>query len=263
MTTRITWPDAGVAADLAALRAQGPLTHCLTNLVAAGFTANVLLALGASPAMVENAEESAEFAALAGGVLANLGTLSAERDQALRSATAGAKAAGTPWVLDPVAAGALSYRTRLATDLLDNGPAIVRGNASELLSLAGAEGSAGKGVESLASSADAVEGARAFAEQWRCVVAVSGEVDYVTDGTQIVEVSGGDPLMTRVTGVGCALGATMAAFLAVAETPLRAAVAASAVFAEAGSTAGRDCGGPGSFSVSFLDELFRLRVDQP
>lgn len=150
MTDRLNGPESpdareasGTAAreDLAALRQHGPLTRCLTNVVAAQLSANVLLALGASPVMVENAEESAEFAGLAGGVLANLGTLSTERDQALRSATGGARAAGTPWVLDPVAVGALAYRTELARELLGNRPSIIRGNASEVLSLAGADGS--------------------------------------------------------------------------------------------------------------------------
>ncbi len=260
MTVRFPWPDAAVATDLAALRRTGPLTHCLTNVVAAGFTANVLLALGASPVMVENAEESADLAGMAGGVLANLGTLSEERDRALRLATAGATAASTPWVLDPVAVGALRYRTKLAADLLENAPAIVRGNASEVLSLAGSDGSAGKGVESLAGSAEAVDAARTFAADRSMVVAVSGEVDYVTDGDSVVEVPGGHPLMTKVTGVGCALGAAMAAFLAVSDSPLQAAVSASAVFAVAGDNAAR-ASGPGGFEIAFRDELYGLETE--
>lgn len=264
MSNSVTWPDGPAPADLAALRSAGPLTHCLTNVVAAPLSANVLLALGAAPVMVENAEESADFAGLASGVLANLGTLSAERDRALRSAAAGAKGAGTPWVLDPVAAGALSYRTNLAADLVEQRPSVLRGNASEVLSLAGgAVGAAGKGVESLAASGEAVDAAREFAGQRGCVVAVSGEVDYLTDGSEVVEVPGGHPLMTRVTGVGCALGATTAAFLAVAPTPLRAATSASAVFAAAGERAARSCSGPGTFEPAFLDALHALGAEEP
>jgi len=214
-------------------------------------------ALGAAPVMVENAAESADFAGLASGVLANLGTLSAERDRALRQAAAGAKGAGTPWVLDPVAAGALPYRTNLAAELVEQRPAILRGNASEVLSLTGA-GAAGKGVESLAGSGEAVDAAREFAGQRGCVVAVSGEVDYVTDGSEVVAVPGGHPLMTRVTGVGCALGATMAALLPVAASPLRAATSASAVFAAAGQRAAGSCSGPGTFEPAFLDALHAL-----
>ena len=258
MSSSLTWTSGRAPADLAAVRAEGPLTHCLTNVVAAPLSANVLLALGAAPVMVENAEESADFAGLASGVLANLGTLSAERDRALRLAAGGADSAGTPWVLDPVAAGALAYRTNLAVDLVAQRPSVLRGNASEVLSLTGAADSAGKGVESVAGSGEAVDAAREFAARHGCVVAVSGEVDYVTDGAEVVEVPGGHPLMTRVTGVGCALGATMAAFLAVAPTPLRAAASASAVFAEAGARAGRGCSGPGTFEPAFLDALHAL-----
>ena len=165
----------GIDRDVAALRAQAPLVHCLTNVVAAGFSANALLALGASPAMVENAEESADFAALAGAVLANLGTLSEERDRALRAATGAARESATPWVLDPVAVGALRHRTELAADLMRARPAVVRGNAAEVLALAGRTG-AGKGVESLAGSEQAVDTAREFATEHGCVVAVSGEM---------------------------------------------------------------------------------------
>lgn len=256
MTTHVYWPD--TVADLAMLRSGAPLTHCLTNVVVAGFTANALLALGASPAMVENAEEAAEVAAAAGAVLANLGTLSGERDAALRSATAGAREASTPWVLDPVAAGMSSYRSKLAADLVAERPAIVRGNASEVLSLAGAEGAAGRGVDSLADSSEAVDAARAFAAVHGFVVAVSGVTDYITDGDRVVEVPGGHELMSRVTGMGCALGATMAAMLAVADSPLRAAVSASVAFAEAGERAERVSSGPGGFAVAFLDSLYEL-----
>lgn len=256
MTAPVHWPS--TVADLGALRARSPLTHCVTNIVVAGFTANVLLALGASPAMVENLEEAADVAGTAGGFLANLGTLSSERDAALRAAAAGARAGSTPWVLDPVAAGMSSYRTKLAADLVREQPAVVRGNASEVLSLAGADGSAGRGVDSLADSAEAVDLARAYARSHGFVVAVSGVTDYITDGEQVVPVAGGHPLMTRVTGVGCALGATMAAMLAVSPSPLSAAISASTVFAEAGERAARASDGPGSFAVAFLDALYVL-----
>ncbi|MDP9398859.1 MAG: hydroxyethylthiazole kinase, partial [Actinomycetota bacterium] len=137
-----------VAAILDRLRERTPLVHCMTNIVVAGFTANVLLAVGASPAMVENVDESADFAAVADALLINLGTLSQERVTAMRAAAAAASGAGTPWVLDPVAVGALAPRTRLAGDLLTHQPTVVRGNPSEVLSLAGIAGAAGRGVDS-------------------------------------------------------------------------------------------------------------------
>ncbi|NTW39987.1 MAG: hydroxyethylthiazole kinase, partial [Cellulomonadaceae bacterium] len=202
------------------LRRNGPLVHCMTNIVVAGFTANVLLAVGASAAMVENSEESAEFAEVADAVLVNLGTLSPDRVVAMRGAVQAAGRARTPWVLDPVAVGALGYRTRFAAELVACGPAVVRGNASEILSLAGAAGSAGRGVDSSATSAEALEHASELALRMRTTVAVSGAVDYLTDGTHVLEVRSGHEIMTRVTGVGCALGALVAACCAVESSPL-------------------------------------------
>ncbi len=257
MTTNYGWPDAGIANDLAALRRLAPLTHCITNVVAAGFTANVLLAAGASPAMVEALEEVEAFAAIASGLLINVGTVNAHSAAAMTAAAAAARRAGTPWVLDPVAAGALGFRTRLAGELLAQRPAIVRGNASEILALAGAAGG-GKGVDSTADSSDALPRARELAARSGAVVAVSGVVDYITDGEKTVAVRGGHVLMTKVTGVGCALGALMAAFLSSAASPLEAATSASAVLAAAAERAAREANGPGSFAVALLDQLWLL-----
>jgi len=239
-----------VKADVALLRAKAPLTHCLTNFVAAGFTANVLLALGASPAMVIAAEEVQAFAARADGVLINLGTITAVSAAAMELTAA----AGTPWVLDPVAAGVLAFRTGVATSLLRHRPAIIRGNASEILALAGLEGR-GRGVESTAPSSAAVEAAKALALRSGSVVAVSGATDYVTDGAELLEITGGHPIMTRVVGTGCSLGAAMAAFLGAGVPPMQAAATASAVFAYAGERAAAQSRGTGSFAVAFVDEL--------
>jgi hydroxyethylthiazole kinase len=240
------------------LRRSSPLVHCMTNIVVAGFTANVLLAVGAAPAMVENAEESAEFARNADSVLVNFGTLSAERVTAMRAAVSAAADAGTPWVLDPVAVGALAYRTRLATELLAGGPAVIRGNASEILSLAGAADSAGRGVDSTIASGDALERAAELARRSRTTVAVSGAVDYITDGATVLEVHTGHPLMTRVTGVGCALGALVAACCAVETSPMLAAGAATTILTVAAEVAALASSGPGSFAVGLLDALANL-----
>jgi len=223
----------------------------------AGFTANVLLALGASPAMVLATEEAADFAAAADGLLINVGTVTSAEAAAMTAAARSAHSAGTPWVLDPVAVGRLRYRTQLVADLVRYEPTVIRGNASEILSLTGAPGG-GKGPDSTADSSDAISGARALARHTGCVVAVSGAVDYVTDGEEIVEVPGGHVLLTKVTGTGCALGAVMAAFLAATDTALDAAVSASAVFAAVGERAGEQARGPGSMASALLDNLYLL-----
>lgn len=247
--------DVEIAAAIADVRRSSPLIHCITNIVVAGFSANVLLAIGASPAMVENAEESKEFAAIASALLINLGTLSSERVQAMRAAARSAEAAGTPWVLDPVAVGALSFRTEFAKTLLEFHPSVIRGNASEIMSLAGAQGASGKGVDSTALSDDALIAAKSLASASKCVVAVSGAIDYVVDESKVIAVPGGHELMTKVTGIGCALGAVMAAYCAVMDDALMAATCASALVAKAGERAGHDNPGPGTFALRFIDQL--------
>ncbi|MBX5440258.1 MAG: hydroxyethylthiazole kinase [Solirubrobacteraceae bacterium] len=257
MATTRAWPDPAVAADLRALRERAPLTHCLTNVVVTNVTANVLLAAGAAPAMVPAVEEAGPFAQAADALLVNVGTVTAADAAAMRAAVAAAGEAGTPWVLDPVAVGALPLRTGLARELAARRPAVVRGNGSEILALAGAAGG-GRGVDSTVGSEAALDAARGLAAETGAVVAVSGAVDRITDGERVVEVPGGHVLLTRVTGAGCALGALMAAFLAVSATPLDAAVAASAVMKAAGERAAAGARGPGSFAVALLDELALL-----
>jgi len=259
VTTERSWPHPEVAADLAEVRRQAPLTHCITNRVADNFTANVLLAVGASPAMIVTAEEAKGFAALAHALLVNVGTITPPDAQAMQVAAAAAQAAGKPWVLDPVGAGALPYRTGVVTELLRHRPTIIRGNASEILAVAGAAGG-GKGVESTAGSGEALPRARELAARFGSVVAVSGAVDYVTDGTEVISIPGGNALVTRVTATGCALGAVMAAAAGAGATPLRAAVAASVLFKVSAERAGRAAAGLGSFAVAFLDQLSQLGV---
>ena len=242
---------------LDAVRERVPLVHCITNVVVTNVTANGLLAVGASPAMVENAEESADFARIADGLLINLGTLSRERAEAMPLAAAAAQDAGKPWVLDPVAVGALAFRTTLAAELLEHRPAVVRGNASEVLALAGASG-AGRGVDSTASSESAVDAARELARRTGGAVAVSGEVDQVTDGDTLVRVSNGSPLLTRVTGAGCLLGALVAACAGTGASPLDAAVAATGILTVAADVAAETSTAPGSFAVGLVDALFTL-----
>lgn len=256
MTSSVTSQD--LADALGALREVPPLVQCLTNTVAAGWTANVLLAVGAAPAMVDNPREAREFAAIAGGVLVNLGTPYDETTHAMHLAVAGATRSKTPWVLDPVAAGAVGWRTSVAHQLLREGrPAIIRGNASEILAMAG--GSGGRGVESVDTPEAAGVVAKDLANRQHSVVAVSGASDYITDGSQVVRLSNGHPWLTRVTGVGCALGALMAAFAAVVPEPMVAAAAATATLTVAADAAAPQSRGPGSFAVALLDELFLLQ----
>ena len=244
-------------AALEALRAQAPLVHCITNYVAMNIAANVTLAVGASPAMIHAPEEVADFAPIAGALTINIGTLSTQWVDSKKTAAVAANSANVPWVLDPVAHFATAYRAKVAKDLLALQPTILRGNASEIIALAGGAVS-GKGADSGDSVNDAQSAAEGLAERHGCVVAVSGPVDFITDGARSASVTGGSDLMPNVTALGCSLTALLGAYAAVAPS-LEATVAAFVHFAEAGERAATDATGPGSFSVAFLDTLHTLK----
>lgn len=253
------------ATHLADLRAQSPLVHNITNYVAMDVSANALLALGASPAMVHAVEETASFAQISGALVLNIGTLSGPWVEGMRAAADAARAAKVPIVLDPVGVGATPYRTEVAAGLLASGVSVVRANASEVLALAGATDSAPKGVDSSHGVDAALEAAKEMAKKYGITVAVTGELDAVTDGETLVRVSGGSELMTKVTAMGCSSSAAVGAFLASAgpeRTALSASVHALAVFKAAGTLAAAGCAGPGSFRTAFLDTLHGLNAEQ-
>ncbi|ENU1852031.1 hydroxyethylthiazole kinase [Salmonella enterica] len=232
-------------------RALSPLTHCMTNDVVQTFTANTLLALGASPAMVIDPVEARPFAAIANALLVNVGTLTASRADAMRGAVESAYDAKTPWTLDPVAVGALEFRRRFCLDLLSLRPAAIRGNASEILALSGMA-LGGRGVDTTEA---------ALARQIDCIVVVTGEIDYVTNGQRTLSIPGGDPLMTRIVGTGCALSAVVAASCALPGAALDNVASACCWMKLAGQAAAERSEGPGSFIPAFLDALYHLDVE--
>lgn len=241
---------------LAALHAQSPLVHCITNYVAMNIAANVVLAAGASPAMVHAEAEVADFVPISGALTINIGTLSPNWVSAMQMAADAAVTAGKPWVLDPVAHFATPYRGEVVRDLVARKPTIIRGNASEILALSGAA-TAGKGADSGDAVSDAEAAATALAASLGCVIAITGAVDFVTDGQKSARISGGSDIMPKITAMGCSLTALMGGFAAVAP-PLDATVAALVMFAEAGNRAAQTASGPGSFQVAFLDALSHI-----
>jgi len=243
---------------LSELRAQPPLVHCITNFVAMNIAANVLLAAGASPAMVHAQEEAGEFAAIAGALTINIGTLSSGWLRGMETAAIAAGQSRKPWVLDPVAHYATGFRRAAVDRLLELGPAVIRGNASEIIALAGGT-SRGQGVDSRDGVEQAEGAARLLARAHGATVAVTGAVDFVTDGERAVRIEGGSALMPQVTALGCSLTCLVGAFVAVRPgAPFEATVAALATFAVAGETAASKADGPGSFSWRFLDALAAL-----
>ena len=249
---------ANIDGSLARLRQRAPLVHNITNYVVMNLTANALLAVGASPAMVHAEDEVEEFAALAKALVINIGTISPAWLAAMKRAAQSAGAAGVPWILDPVAVGATVYRTRASSDLVLLKPAVVRGNGSEILALAGAAGARSKGVDSAAGSEAARDAARALATRLGTVVAVTGAIDYVTDGVRVVAIANGHPMLTRVTGTGCSATAIIGAFLGSGLAPLPAAVAGLVTIGIAGEIAAEKSNAPGSFAVALIDALYEL-----
>ncbi|MCL8251328.1 hydroxyethylthiazole kinase [Aeromicrobium fastidiosum] len=257
VTPSTSTPSTTTAAIVAAVRERSPLVQYITNFVSMDVAANVLNAVGASPAMVHDPHESGEFARIASAVGVNIGTPSPSWVEGMTEAARAAHESGTPWVLDPVAVGATAYRREIVDGLLEHRPTVVRGNASEILAIATAQTS-GRGVDSDAATSDAVEAATALARELSAVVVVTGVEDVVTDGTRRAVVHGGHPWMPMVTALGCSATALVAACCAVEDDAVEASVAAMAMLAAAGERAGAASAGPGSFRVALLDELAQL-----
>lgn len=239
---------------LARIRAAHPLIHCISNVVTANDCANLALAVGASPIMAQAPEEMAEIAALAGAVVLNTGTPDAAKFAAARLAGAEANRRGIPVVLDPVGVGASRWRLRCIQELLQSvRPDIVRVNYGEAAALLGLE-SAEHGVDSLAVPQDAAKCAAALARQLGGVVLLSGVEDLVTDGGEVLRITGGSEKMRIVTGAGCMLSVLCGAFAAVQpQAPLSAAENAARFWKLCAARAGERAAGPGSFRAALLD----------
>jgi hydroxyethylthiazole kinase len=246
-------------ASLQRIRERRPLVHQITNFVVMNETANATLAIGALPVMAHAPEEVAEMASVAGALVLNIGTLTLDWVASMILAGHAANRAGVPVVLDPVGAGATSLRTRSAERILDElDVAVVRGNAAEIASLAGQSAQI-RGVESIGSDQDAGELARMAAGKLRCVVAVTGAVDAVSDGSSTLHIANGHPMLATVTGTGCIASALVGCFAAVNQgAPLRATVEALVALGVAGEDAAAQSRGPGSFHVALYDALYAL-----
>jgi hydroxyethylthiazole kinase len=224
-------------------------------------TANALLAIGASPVMAHAVEEVEEMAGIAAALVLNIGTLSAAWVEAMVLAGRQANRKGVPVVIDPVGAGATSFRDQTMQRLLaEVRPAVIRGNASEIRALYYAEQGT-KGVDSTHRPEQALEAARALADALQCIVCTSGETDVIVSAQGVIRVSNGHPMMPSVTGLGCTATALIGAFAAVNPSPFQATAHAMAVMGIAGEMAAVDSPGPGSLQLHFLDALYRLRAE--
>jgi hydroxyethylthiazole kinase len=249
--------------SLRRLRETRPLVHQITNYVVMNETANATLALGALPVMAHAREEVAEMVEIAGALVLNIGTLSTPWIDAMLLAGRVANERGIPVVLDPVGAGATTFRTATAMRILEEvDVAVLRGNAGEVATLVGVDAEV-RGVESIGSVSDAGQLARGAARSLGLVTSVTGSVDYVSDGDAVIAIANGDPLMATVTGTGCMSSALTGCFLAVnPDAAFSAAAEALVAFGVAGEDAARGAKGPGSFHVALYDALAALDPDQ-
>jgi len=248
--------------SLALIKEKKPLIHNITNYVVMNFTANALLSMGASPVMAHAEEEVEEMVSFAGALVLNIGTLSDGWIKSMLKAGRKASELKKPIILDPVGSGATSLRTKTARDIIEQTDlTAIRGNASEILSLAGND-SKTRGVDSIHSVDEASEAAGILASELGSTLAITGPVDLVTDGARIIRVSNGHPLMGQVTGTGCAATAVTGAFLAVDDNPVDAVVAALGFLGLAGERAGASVSAPGSFQAAFLDALYTITPEE-
>ncbi|WP_151778638.1 hydroxyethylthiazole kinase [Acinetobacter brisouii] len=244
------------------LQQTAPLVQCMTNQVASNYAANVLLACGASPAMIDNPFEAESFTQISSALSINLGTPTEQQMQAMQISAKTAQTHQKPWVLDPVGySSILKWRSDMTDTLLKYHPTVIRGNASEISTLAGNQSSS-KGVDSTLSSDAVYTQAQNLLQHCDCV-AISGASDYILshESTQVIKINGGSALQPKVTATGCALGALIAAYCSVT-SPMLACVAAHVHFAIAGQLAAERAPLIGQFAVAFLDELFSLNAEK-
>lgn len=239
------------------VRNQSPLVLSITNLVVMNNTANALLAIGASPIMAHAHSEIKDMINICQALVVNIGTLDEYTVESMKLAAQQANHLNKPWVLDPVGAGATPYRDSVLAELLTLKPTVIRGNASEIKALAKENKAATKGVDSTDNSSDAIQAAKQLRTNYNSIIAVSGETDYIV-ADAIIALNNGNPLMAKVTGLGCTASALIGGFLAVEQDVVSATAAAVSALNIAGELGETKSEGPGSLQVHILDQLYSL-----
>ena len=267
------------------VRDTHPLVHCITNYVTVNDVANSILAIGGSPIMADALEEVEAVVSKSKALVLNIGTLNENTVKAMILAGKTANAKNIPVILDPVGAGFTPYRTEAAKKILDEvGVGIIRGNLSEIASLAGIK-SANKGVDASdsitdiknsAAGIDQVAIAKNLAQKYSTIIAITGQTDIISNGNCSYKIRNGHPLLSKVTGTGCMATGLIAAFAgantaaitgintdaagASGATLISAAVAGIASMGIAGEIAFAKAGseGTGSFHVAIIDALSRM-----
>ncbi|HEX3011889.1 MAG TPA: hydroxyethylthiazole kinase [Syntrophomonadaceae bacterium] len=252
-----------IAKNLATIREKTPLVQAITNYVTINDCANILLCFGASPAMCEAKSEVEEFVGLISALYINIGTLTEEQYEASVLAVKKAAELNKPVVLDPVACGAISRKTRIVEELVSAGQiTVIKGNMGEIKSLAGFAGKV-RGVDSLDDGLDGAEACISLARKYKTIVAATGATDIVSDGEQTCLIDNGVPMLTLITGSGCMVGALTAAAVGACEDKYSATVASIMAMGLAGEKAAKAVQKdlPGSFRVKLFDSIYTMTED--
>lgn len=233
------------------------LVQNITNYVVMNNTANALLAVGASPIMSHAQPEQADMVRIINSLVINIGTLDEYWVESMLLAADQANLHNKPWVLDPVGAGATPYRNEVLSKLLEKKPTIIRGNASEIMSLASVNIQS-KGVDSSNSSDEALQAGILLSKETGAVVCISGAKDYIIQNDRVAAIANGSPMMAKVTGMGCTASALVGAFAGLGNDPFLETLTAMAVMGVAGDLAADVAIGPGTLQLYFYDALYNL-----
>ena len=247
------------------IRANSPLIWNISNFVSMDIAANMLLSIGASPAMAHAIEEAESFAnlskAINGALTINIGTFDKHWQKCAVKVASEAKLHDIPWVLDPVGAGASEFRSNNAKELLFLKPTVLRGNGSEIISISGISNS-GKGVDSTSSSNEALDAAIKISNDNDIIVAITGEVDYVTNGSKVYAIHGGNKMMTKITATGCALTCLIGAALTSNQNNLISTANMLGIYSVASDKASNSAKGPASLRTELIDAIYNLTTDE-
>lgn len=257
---------------LAKLREEKPLVHHITNYVTVNDCANITLAIGASPVMADDINEVEEMVSMASSLVLNIGTLNERTIHSMLAAGKKANGLNIPIVLDPVGVGATYYRTETAKRLIQElNISVIKGNISEISTLYGMDART-KGVDAEENGdvsendiQSKIEIAKKLASNLNCVIAITGAIDIITDGTKVYTVENGDAIMSRITGTGCMCASLIGSFCAVSSNALEGALAGVLSMGIVGEIAKEKIGishkGTGSLKVEIMDGIYNLNKD--
>ncbi|CAO3646165.1 unnamed protein product [Cunninghamella blakesleeana] len=243
------------------IRKKTPMVHHITNNVVINDNANATLAIGASPIMSTNRIEMEELAAVNGAMLLNMGTLN-DIDTMIYAAQANGRH-GNPVILDPVGGGATTFRRQTVQRFIKEANlTIIKGNGAEILSLAN-RGGRSRGVDSVGGvdQENAKNAVKELAQKYKCIVAMTGATDYVSDGTRTVAIDNGDPLLEAITGSGCMVTSIVACYASVNRDDYLLATVAGILtvnIAAERAVLRDDVKGPGTFRSALIDEIYNI-----